>query len=89
MRLASPIMTPPRARPPYAANERVQLVGWLTIQRALVPFKCEGLSEEDAHRAVPPSSPLVTMCHWRDLGRRDRLLLVVTTCASCTAGVTA
>jgi hypothetical protein len=84
MRLASPIMTPPRARPPYVANEGVQLVGWLTIQRALVPCKCEGLSQEDAHRAVLPSSPLVTMCHWR-----DRLLLVVTTCASCTAGVTA
>lgn len=61
MRLASPIMMPPRERPPYVANERVQLVGWLNMQRALVPWKCEGLSEEDAHRAVLPSSPLMTM----------------------------
>ncbi len=43
------------------ADERTQLLGWLDLQRALVRYKCEGLSEEDAHRAVVPSSPLMTM----------------------------
>lgn len=61
MRLASPPMVPARERPPFVATERVQLVGWLNLQRALVPWKCERLSEQDAHRAVLPSSPLMTM----------------------------
>ena len=54
-------MLPPRERPPHVADRRVQLVGWLDLQRALVPWKCEGMSEPDAHRAVLPSSPLMTM----------------------------
>jgi hypothetical protein len=48
-------------RPPFVADERTQLVGWLDLQRALVRRKCEGLSEADAHRAVLPASPLMTM----------------------------
>ncbi len=31
------------------------------MQRALVRMKCRGLSEVDAHRAVLPSSPLMTV----------------------------
>ncbi|MFD0429065.1 DinB family protein [Streptomyces zhihengii] len=31
------------------------------MQREIVHFKCEGLAEEDAHRAVLPSSPLMTV----------------------------
>ncbi|HEX6327696.1 MAG TPA: DinB family protein [Jiangellaceae bacterium] len=54
-------MTPPRTRPPHVADERTQLVGWLDLQRAIVHWKCEGLSEQDAHRAVLPTSPLMTM----------------------------
>jgi hypothetical protein len=54
-------MTLPRVRPPFVADERTQLVGWFDLQRSLVSWKCEGLSEEDAHRAVLPSSPLMTM----------------------------
>lgn len=54
-------MMPPRERPPFVADERTQLVGWFQLQRALVPWKCEGLSDEDAHRSVLPSSPLMTM----------------------------
>ncbi|HYJ76267.1 MAG TPA: DinB family protein [Kineosporiaceae bacterium] len=54
-------MTFPRTRPPFVADERTQLVGWLDLQRAVVRFKCEGLSEEDAHRAVLPASPLMTV----------------------------
>ncbi|MGW1765412.1 DinB family protein [Streptomyces sp. NPDC002073] len=53
-------MTPPRIRPPYTADERTQLTGWLEMQRAVVRWKCEGLSEADAHRAVLPGSPLMT-----------------------------
>jgi uncharacterized damage-inducible protein DinB len=51
----------PRTRPPFVADERTQLVGWLDLQRAIVPYKCEGLSEEDAHRRVLPASPLMTV----------------------------
>lgn len=50
-----------RVRPPYTADERAQLMGWLDLQRALVPWKCEGLSEENAHRRLLPSSPLMTV----------------------------
>lgn len=31
------------------------------MQRALVHWKCEGLSEADAHRSVLPASPMMTM----------------------------
>jgi uncharacterized damage-inducible protein DinB len=54
-------MTPPRQRPPFVADERTQLVGWLDLQRAIIHLKCEGLSEADAHRSVLPASPLMTM----------------------------
>lgn len=54
-------MAPPRDRPPFVADERTQLVGWLDMQRALVHWKCEGPSEADSHRSVLPTSPLMTM----------------------------
>ncbi len=50
-----------RKRPPIVAGERTQLTGWLDLQRAIVQLKCEGVSEADAHRAVLPASPLMTM----------------------------
>lgn len=43
------------------ADERTQLLGWYDMQRAIVHFKCEGLSEEDAHRSLIPTSPLMTV----------------------------
>ncbi|MEU9123099.1 DinB family protein [Streptomyces sp. NPDC048506] len=49
-----------RERPPYDADERTQLVGWLEMQRAIIRWKCEGLSEADAQRSVLPDSPLMT-----------------------------
>jgi hypothetical protein len=55
------LMTSARKRPAFVADERTQLVGWLDLQRALVPWKCEGLSDADAHRSVLPTSPLMTM----------------------------
>ncbi|WP_113704211.1 DinB family protein [Nonomuraea lactucae] len=54
-------MTPPRERPPFTADERAQLVGWLDMQRSIIHWKCEGLSDADAHRQVLPTSPLMTM----------------------------
>ena len=54
-------MTPVHRRPPFVADERTQLVGWLDLQRAIVHMKCEGLSDADAHRSVLPGSPLMTM----------------------------
>jgi hypothetical protein len=53
-------VTPPRERPPFAADERTQLLGWYELQRSIVHWKCEGLSEEDAHRAPIATSPLMT-----------------------------
>ncbi|MFI5729717.1 DinB family protein [Kribbella sp. NPDC051587] len=47
-------------RPPLTAPEREQLIGWLDHQRSFVRMKCTGLSEEDAHRNVVPTSPLMT-----------------------------
>ncbi|MGY1808828.1 DinB family protein [Blastococcus sp. SYSU D00669] len=54
-------MTPPRRRPPVVADERTQLLGWLDLQRAIVHYKCEGLSDDAAHRALLPTSPLMTV----------------------------
>jgi uncharacterized damage-inducible protein DinB len=54
-------VTRSRVRPAFVADERTQLVGWLDMQRELVHWKCEGLSDADAHRSVVPSSPLMTM----------------------------
>jgi hypothetical protein len=54
-------VTTPRTRPPYVADERTQLLGWLELQRRLVHWKCEGLSEADAHRSLLSTSPLMTM----------------------------
>ena len=54
-------MRPVRRLPPFAADERSQLVGWLDLQRAVVQLKCEGLSDADARRPVLPGSPLMTM----------------------------
>ena len=48
-------------RPPLTADERGQLTGWLDLQRSFVRMKCEGLGEEDAHRKLLPTSPLMTM----------------------------
>jgi hypothetical protein len=54
-------MPPSRTRPEYTADERSQLLGWLDLQRAIIGWKCEGLSEADAHRPVLPASPLLSM----------------------------
>jgi Protein of unknown function (DUF664) len=54
-------VTLPRIRPPRGADERTQLIGWLDAQRGIAAWKCEGLSEADAHRSVLPTSPYMTM----------------------------
>lgn len=51
----------PRERPPFVADERTQLVGWLDLQRNIVRWKCQGLRDEDAHRPILPTSPLMTV----------------------------
>ncbi|KOU78786.1 mini-circle protein [Streptomyces sp. XY593] len=53
-------MPTPRTRPDYTADERTQLLGWLDMQRSIIHWKCESLSDEAAHRPVLPSSPLMT-----------------------------
>lgn len=54
-------MSHPRTRPDFTADERTQLVSWLEMQRAIIHWKCEGLSDDDANRSVLPASPLMTM----------------------------
>jgi hypothetical protein len=54
-------VTLPRTRPPLDVDERTQLVGWLDLQRGIAAWKCEDLSEADAHRSVLPTSPFMTV----------------------------
>jgi uncharacterized damage-inducible protein DinB len=54
-------MIAPRSRPPGKSDERTQLIGWLDLQRAVVHYKCEGVSEQDAHRSLLPTSPSMTL----------------------------
>lgn len=42
-------------RPPRQADERTALIGWLDLQRQILRWKCEGLSDEDARRPVIPT----------------------------------
>ncbi|MFW6691619.1 DinB family protein [Streptomyces sp. MAR4 CNX-425] len=48
-------------RPPLLADERAALTGWLELQRKILRWKCEGVSDEDARRSVIPTSPLMTL----------------------------
>lgn len=54
-------MAATRVRPDRTADERTQLLGWFDLQRGIVRLKCEGLSDEDAHRVMVPTSPLMTV----------------------------
>ncbi|MGY0021626.1 DinB family protein [Streptomyces sp. cg35] len=54
-------MAPSLERPPFQADERTALIGWLDLQRQILRWKCDGLSEADAHRSVIPTSPTMTM----------------------------
>ncbi|MGW2228963.1 DinB family protein [Streptomyces formicae] len=49
------------ARPPLQADERTTLIGWLDVQRHVLHQKCAGLSHEEAHRSLIPTSPAMTM----------------------------
>ncbi|WP_328309429.1 DinB family protein [Streptomyces sp. NBC_00442] len=54
-------MAPSLDRHPLQADERTALIGWLDLQRQILRWKCDGLSEADAHRSVIPTSPATTM----------------------------
>jgi hypothetical protein len=54
-------MATTRQRPDRQADELAQLLGWYRLQRGIVLLKCEDLSEEDAHRSMIPTSPLMTV----------------------------
>ena len=50
-------MTAQRILPALAAGEREMLTGWLDLHRAILLWKCEGLSDRQLRqRSVPPSS---------------------------------
>jgi uncharacterized damage-inducible protein DinB len=50
-----------RSRPAFGADPRTALLGWYDLQRGIVRMKCGGLSDDDAHRVVIPTSPLMTV----------------------------
>lgn len=54
-------MATTRNRPDRQADELTQLLGWYQLQRGIVLLKCEDLSDEDAHRSLIPTSPLMTV----------------------------
>lgn len=50
-------MTPERVRPAHQVDERATLEGWLDYHRAVLAWKCEGLTDEQLRRrSVPPST---------------------------------
>jgi uncharacterized damage-inducible protein DinB len=65
-------MTTERPRPGLQAGERDMLSGWLDFHRAILLWKCEGLSDEQLkRRSVPPSalSLLGLVRHMADVER--------------------
>jgi hypothetical protein len=46
-----------RIYPDGHGDERAVLTGWLDWQRATVPRKVEGLSDQDGYRSLLPTSP--------------------------------
>jgi len=61
-----------QARPALQAGEREMLAGWLDHHRAILVWKCEGLSDEQLRQqAVPPStlSLLGLVRHMTDVER--------------------
>ncbi|MFJ6460284.1 DinB family protein [Streptomyces sp. NPDC091387] len=50
-----------RTDSPPAWDERTQLTTFLDYTRATALAKCEGLSQEDARKALLPGSPLMTL----------------------------
>ncbi|MCO5971092.1 MULTISPECIES: DinB family protein [Actinoallomurus] len=50
-----------RIETPNAGDERTLLTAWLDWQRATVHLKCDGLTDELAHRPLLPTSPLMTV----------------------------
>ncbi|WP_020575368.1 DinB family protein [Actinopolymorpha alba] len=54
-------MTTERTDVPSSFDERTTLLTMLDYTRKTAIMKCEGISDEDARRAVLPSSPLMTV----------------------------
>ncbi len=64
--------TAQKARPALQAGEREMLAGWMDHHRAILLWKCEGLSDEQLReRAIPPStlSLLGLVRHMADVER--------------------
>ncbi|NEB20230.1 DinB family protein [Streptomyces coelicoflavus] len=51
-----------RTDTPPTWDERTQLITFLDYARDTARTKCEGVSAEDARRALLPDSPLMTLC---------------------------
>ncbi|MGI8434727.1 MAG: DinB family protein [Nocardioidaceae bacterium] len=70
----SPDATPPESRvdPPLVANERSMLEAWLDFHRETLPWKCEGLSDEQLKQAAVPPSNLTLLGLVRHMAEVER-----------------
>ncbi|QSB13549.1 DinB family protein [Natronosporangium hydrolyticum] len=66
------IPTIPRHDPPYVADEREMLVGWLEFHRATLLHKCAGLTDEQLIQAACPPSNLTLLGLVRHMAEVER-----------------
>ncbi|MCP2260311.1 putative damage-inducible protein DinB (forms a four-helix bundle) [Streptoalloteichus tenebrarius] len=64
--------SPDRPIPPFAADERSTLEGWLDFHRATLAAKCAGLDEEQLRAASTPPSPISLLGLVRHMAEVER-----------------
>jgi uncharacterized damage-inducible protein DinB len=66
--------TPPpgRCEPPFVADERTTLDGWLDYHRATLVWKCEGLSDDQLKTASCPPSKMTLLGLVRHMSEVER-----------------
>jgi uncharacterized damage-inducible protein DinB len=61
-----------RPEPPYAADEKSTLAGFLDFQRATLEWKCAGLTDDELRRRGVPPSPMSLLGLVRHLADVER-----------------
>jgi uncharacterized damage-inducible protein DinB len=61
-----------RSEPPFVADERTMLDGWLDYHRATLLWKCEGLTDEQLKTASVPPSKLTLLGLVRHMSEVER-----------------
>ena len=66
--------TPPadRSEPPFVADERATLDGWLDYHRATLLWKCEGLTDDQLKTASAPPSKMTLLGLVRHMAEVER-----------------